>query len=43
MDHEALEVLVGAGKEGCAKRFREYLERTEVCGVYVPKVTLFES
>ncbi len=30
MDHEAMEVLKDAGEEGCVKRFREYLERTEV-------------
>jgi MEMO1 family protein len=30
MDHEALGVLVDAGKEGCEREFRKYLDRTEV-------------
>ena len=33
MDHEAIEILRGAGKEGTGKKFREYLRRTGVsCG-----------
>lgn len=30
MDHEAIEILRGAGKEGTGKKFREYLRRTGV-------------
>ncbi|KAH8086820.1 MEMO1 family [Filobasidium floriforme] len=34
MDHEAIEILRGAGKEGTGKKFREYLRRTgnTICG-----------
>jgi predicted class III extradiol MEMO1 family dioxygenase len=42
MDHEAIEILRGAGKEGTGKKFREYLRRTGVSScraLFLPPAT----